>query len=689
MAPIRVVIADDAAGLRRLLCAVLSRDPGFEVVGEAGNGAEAVVAVSRTRPDVVLLDLAMPVMDGLEALPKITGVSPGTRVVVLSGFDAGQMEDEARALGAHAYLTKGLSPDELVAALRRAVHGRGHPGTPGPVTAHGEERETLLQTEDRFRLLLDEVVDYAIVMLDPDGMVASWNTGAHRITGHAAADVLGRHLRCFYPRAGAEPDLAERDLAEARERGRLETEGTRVRADGSRFWASCVVTLMRDDAGGLRGYAVVFHDISARRAAEQALETMASTDPLTGLPNRREFESRMAAVGRRRFAVLAIDLDHLKALNDGYGHETGDEALRVTARALRMGVRENDVVARVGGDEFAALLPDLTEAEALAAAERLRLGMHGVSVQRGQARISVGVASGEAGADPGLVLAAADEALYAAKAAGRDRCEVPSAGDGGSRRLGVSGWASVLDGLVAGSGMLSVFQPVVDLVSGRTAGYEALGRPAAGGPDADVEPLFAAAERLGYGRDLDWLCRRVALGEARTLPAGSTVFVNVGVSALLDPVHDVDQMLLLVGWAGRSPAEVVLEITEREIVLDLPRLGAVLAAYRRHGFRFAVDDVGEGHSTLEMLAAAVPEYLKISGRITRAAVEVGARSAIRAIVAFAAESGARVVAEGIETGADLQRMRDLGVELGQGFGLQRPAPAAAWANGWSVASGFR
>jgi len=141
---------------------------------------------------------------------------------------------------------------------------------------------------------------------------------------------------------------------------------------------------------------------------------------------------------------------------------------------------------------------------------------------------------------------------------------------------------------------------------------------------------------------------------------------------------DVDQMLLLVGWAGRHPSDVVLEITERELVLDIARLGEVLASYRAHGFRFAVDDVGDGHSTLEMLAAAVPEFLKISGRLTRGAAEVGPRSAIRAVVAFAAECGARVVAEGIETPAHLELMRELGVELGQGFGLERPAVASAW-----------
>ena len=674
-APIRVVIADDAVGLRGLLRALLSRQSGFEVVGEAGNGAEALVVVSRTRPDLVLLDLAMPVMDGLEALPKITGLSPSTRVVVLSGFEAAQMEDEARALGAHGYLTKGLSPAELVAALRRAVDGGRRERPPAGAGGGGEDFETLLQSEDRFRVLLDEVVDYAIVMLDAEGRVASWNTGARRITGYSASDVLGRHLSCFYPRG--EGERAGADLAQARDGGRLETEGARVRADGSRFWASSTLTAMRDDAGGMRGYAVVFHDISARREAEQALATMAATDPVTGLPNRREFESRLATVGRGRYSILAIDLDNLKAINDGYGHETGDEALRMVAQALRMGVRELDVVARVGGDEFAALLPDLTEAEAFTAAERLRLGMHGVTLQRGQVRISVGVAGGDPGADPALVWAAADEGLYAAKSAGRDRSELSPGGHVAGRTVG-AGWGPLLEELLAGRGMRSVFQPVVELSGGATMGYEALGRPAGGDLNAGVEALFAAAERLGYGRDLDWLCRRAALREARSLPAGSTLFVNVGVSALLDPVHDVDQMLLLVGWAGRHPSDVVLEITERELVLDTARLGEVLASYRAQGFRFAVDDVGDGHSTLEMLAAAVPEFVKISGRLTRGAAGVGPRSAIRAVVAFAAECGARVVAEGIETATDRELMRELGIELGQGFGLERPAVASAW-----------
>jgi EAL domain-containing protein (putative c-di-GMP-specific phosphodiesterase class I) len=226
--------------------------------------------------------------------------------------------------------------------------------------------------------------------------------------------------------------------------------------------------------------------------------------------------------------------------------------------------------------------------------------------------------------------------------------------------------------------MTAVFQPVVDLVTGATVGFEALGRPPGWGAHLGVDGLFTAAERLGRGRDLDWICRRAAVQRGADLPPGSTLFVNIGVTALLDPIHGVDQMLLLLRWARRQPSTVVLEITEREAVQDLDRLLEVLAAYREQGFRFALDDVGAGHSTLEVLATGVPEFVKISESLTRRASELGPQSAIRAVVAFAASCGSEVVAEGLETDNTVHLMRRLGVSLGQGFALGRPAAASHW-----------
>ena len=217
-----------------------------------------------------------------------------------------------------------------------------------------------------------------------------------------------------------------------------------------------------------------------------------------------------------------------------------------------------------------------------------------------------------------------------------------------------------------------MYQPVVGLMSGRIAAYEALARPEGGAPDMDVEGLFAAAQYRGLLRDLDWLCRRSAVAGARTLAPGLPLFVNVAVSALLDPLLDVEHMLLLLRWAGRSPADTVLEITEREAVRDLERFAEVLASYRAHGFRFAIDDVGEGHSTLQVLATAVPEFVKVARSLVAAPAESGRGAALQAVVAFAASSGAVVIAEGIETEAEARRVRDTGIALGQGTWLGPP-----------------
>ncbi|MBV8528559.1 MAG: EAL domain-containing protein, partial [Candidatus Dormibacteraeota bacterium] len=169
--------------------------------------------------------------------------------------------------------------------------------------------------------------------------------------------------------------------------------------------------------------------------------------------------------------------------------------------------------------------------------------------------------------------------------------------------------------------------------------------------------------------------RRAAVDGARELPRGALLFVNVGVLALTDPLHDIDQMFLLLNWAGRRPDEIVLELSEREAVTDRARLRAVLSSYRYHGFRFAIDDVGEGHSTIEVLATARPEFIKVAGTLSRGPGKTvdGNVAAIAALVTFATATGAIVIAEGLESAEDIELMGDLGVTAGQGFALGMPS----------------
>lgn len=415
-----------------------------------------------------------------------------------------------------------------------------------------------------------------------------------------------------------------------------------------------------------------------RRRAEQGLRDtvarlaeIAATDPLTGLRNRREFERLLGTIPREQFAVLIIDVDNLKHFNDEFGHEAGDTLLRAVGVTLASLIRGWDIIARIGGDEFGALLIGADDQEAQAVAERMRTTLHGISVPYGQARVSIGWAAGAGGADPNEIHRIADEHLYLAKRAGRDRV---AGGDASTphRLIAGSGWREAVEDVLASRQLRVVFQPIVRLEDRRIIGYEALARPGEMGVIESVEEFFAAAHRMGRTRDIDWLCRRVAVAHSTRLQAPLLLFINVSSIALMDPVHDVDQMQLLLRWGGIDPERVVLEITEHEIITDLNRLRFVLAAYREHGIHFAVDDVGEGHSTLELLAAANPEYIKIARSLTATVSQSGSRSAIRAAAAFARSSGAALLAEGVENDVVAGQMAGLGVTLGQGFWLGRP-----------------
>ncbi|MHB8719752.1 MAG: EAL domain-containing protein [Candidatus Dormibacteria bacterium] len=405
------------------------------------------------------------------------------------------------------------------------------------------------------------------------------------------------------------------------------------------------------------------------------LSALASTDQLTGLKNRREFDRALRTIPREPFSVLSIDVDCLKDANDAYGHAAGDALLRQVGETLGLMVRGWDVMARVGGDEFAALLPGVGVFGAPLVAERMRLAVHALDLPSGPVRLTVGWSAAPAGVDPASVWQRADERLYDAKRAGRDRVLGGAFHSGEAVDIGERAYSDVVERLLAGEALTTVFQPIVSLSDGSVAGYEALARPVGFAALDSVESVFEAARVSGQIRDLDWICRRRALEDAMSLPVEATLFLNISASALLDSLHGVDQLLLLLRAVKRPASTVVLEITEHEQIRDYAALRRILVSYRAEGIRFALDDVGEGHSTLELLAASGGEYLKLGRSLTMTSTRVESRAAIHATMAFARVSGATVIAEGIENELVADLMREVGVELGQGFGLGRPTLA--------------
>jgi diguanylate cyclase (GGDEF)-like protein len=403
----------------------------------------------------------------------------------------------------------------------------------------------------------------------------------------------------------------------------------------------------------------------------RALEVHARTDHLTGLGNVRALEETLISLCGRSYGLLLIDIDRMRAANIVYGHEAGNEMLVAVARVVSSVTDVDDVGCRLAEDKFVVVLPGATTTRTAHVAKDVRAAVSTAAVSGAQLRVSIGCAWSPGEDDVAAAMERADDALYAAKARGGDQVVFQGEQVGGSR------WRlrdAVESALESERGVYSVYQRIVHLGDRREVGWEALARPHEWPADSDVEAMFVTAHRMGRGRDLDWRCRRTALWEAARL--SGALFVNINVSGLVDPVHGVDQMLLICEWAGRDPRSVVLELSERDAMPDLRRLRDVLADYRAAGFRFALDDLGQGQTTLEVVLAARPEFLKLARPLIQAArSDSASRSAARALVTFAHDIGSIVIAEGLEDEADLLLCTMLQIDLGQGWLFGRPLPA--------------
>jgi diguanylate cyclase (GGDEF)-like protein/PAS domain S-box-containing protein len=281
---------------------------------------------------------------------------------------------------------------------------------------------------DAWQRLAESVEDVAIIMLDRNGIVSSWNRGAEKLKGYTAEEIIGRPFSTFYPDEAIEVGHPHRELEAAASMGRYNEEGWRVRKDGTRFWADVVITAIHDDEGDVMGFGKMTRDLTPVKQAEEQrtrafalLEATAATDSLTGLANRRAWDDTLdrelecAARERTPLCIAVLDLDHFKAYNDEHGHRHGDHFLRRCSVVWKGKLRASDVLARYGGEEFALCLPSCPADEAVSIVDRLR-----ESTPNGRT-CSAGVAQWDGQEALDRLFGRADKALYQAKDGGRDR----------------------------------------------------------------------------------------------------------------------------------------------------------------------------------------------------------------------------------------------------------------------------
>jgi len=468
----------------------------------------------------------------------------------------------------------------------------------------------------------------------------------------------------------------------------------RIRAaDGSIRWVERHQTTILDPANGIVAVQGFLTDITDRKLAEDRIDRLALFDSVTGLPNRHAFKERLnqeiaraSGRGAKSFAVLVIDLDHFKDINDTLGHSVGDALLQALAAQLKAQIRGSDMLARLGGDEFAVLQTDLGDATgARIFAEKLLATLRRPTVIDGHeiritATIGIDIHAGRK-VEPDTMLRNADTALYRAKENGRNAWRLHTRSMDRELRERVT-LADDLKRALERDELYLEFQPLVDGRDGRLRSLEALvrwGHPTRGTLLPSV--FIPVAEQAGLILDIDRFVLRAACRQIEAWQkAGLSVpRVAVNLSALGFRAErleaDIDAAL---AEAGLAPAQLALEITETALMSAPDRQDAVLKRLRKKGVAIAIDDFGTGHSCLAYLSHFRPDWLKIPVPfISRIMIDERDRAIVRAIVNVAQATGIGVVAEGVETAEQNRCLLDFGCNVMQGYLFARPMAADA------------
>jgi diguanylate cyclase (GGDEF)-like protein/PAS domain S-box-containing protein len=664
----RLLLVDDDPDCREMISRRLGRR-GFEVE-TAASGEEGLERIHGGNYDLILLDHNMPGMTGMELLRllRATHSSMELPVVMLTAQSDSAHVVRALELGADDYLVKPVDLDVAVARIRTQLSRR-------------RAEAALKESQER----------YALAARGTNDGLWDWDIRGGRLylsqrwkemLGYGPSE-LSEDPEEWLGRIHPEEQAGVRQALEAHWRGEaaeFEVEHRLAHADGTWRWMLCRGLAVRDARGEPVRMAGSLTDITESKC----------TDPLTGLPNRLSFVVQLErCIERFRqdpsklYAVLFIDLDRFKLINDSLGHLAGDELLRQVAKRLVNSVRQA-TVARLGGDEFAVVLEEIRQAEdAAAVAQRIVERLSDPYHLEGReifSSASVGVAVGEAGtATAGDILRDADTALYHAKSRGRRCFEIFD----GRMRLEVIRrleLESALRFAVERGELELYYQPMVALESGRLLGFEALVRWRH--PERGLVPpaeFIDIAEESGLMIPIGlWVieeaCRRLADWQARyPEAAGLVMSVNISAKQLFQPsfIESVDQILKR---TGVNPHDVCFELTET-VLLESPDAVKVLEQLRALGLTLSVDDFGTGYSSLGYLSRLPVSRLKIDRSFVAKMLEETKESQIvRSIMTLAAAIGADVVAEGIECQGQLSALRSLGCRIGQGYYFAPPMP---------------
>jgi diguanylate cyclase (GGDEF)-like protein len=698
-AVVEILVVDDDEGARSTLLDILDL-AGLSASAVASAG-EALAAWDVATPQLAIVDYRLPDSTGLELAARLKDADPDLPVIVLTGNAS--LETAVAAVGqVDEYLTKPVAAARLLRSVRAGLEQRRLRCENRDLL--GRLREANLTLEARVRVRTEELHADRERLAEAQRIARigswEWDIEAQRLTCSPELRRLygvdaGREVTSYedlFTHLPVDDGARITDVVlEAVARGEPFTVETCVTVPGDQpRWLQVQGRIQVDEDGRAVHLVGTAQDVTERKLSEKALAHQALHDALTGLPNRVLLVDRLeqALVGAARIdgkvAVLFLDIDRFKLINDSRGHAAGDELILGVAERLRATVRPADTVARFGGDEFVVVCQDIgTLSEAIAVADRIAAALREPFRVTGEEMfltVSAGIAI--SGPDPSseALLRNADAAMYRAKEQGRARCEFfdETMQTEATARLELQ---TALNWAVQRDEMRVFYQPLVDVASGHAVGVEALVRwdhPERG--IVSPESFILLAEETGLIVPIGSSVLHEAARDHRqwreVFPQGLfTISVNLSAHQLRHPGL-LDQVRAVLDQYGLQASSLCLELTETALLQDLDRHIGVLMALRSLGVRLALDDFGTGYSSLTYLKQFPVDIVKIDRSFVNGlGVDHYDSTIVRGLVELAHALQLVVVAEGIERPEQWEQLRRLGCDLAQGYLFSPPVPA--------------
>jgi diguanylate cyclase (GGDEF)-like protein/PAS domain S-box-containing protein len=649
---------------------------------ESLGAAESHLAANLV--DIILLDLGLPDAEGLGAIRRAQAAAPRVPLVVLTGRDDESLAAQALQEGAQDYLVKGqIETRGLLRALRYAIERK-------------IMEEALFIEKERAQVTLSCIGD-AVVCTDVAGRLTFLNLMAEKLTGWLWQEALGLVMSEVFRilDAGSREAIPNPMESLKRDRvGHLPSNCILVRRDGVEIPVEDSIAPIHDRQGNPTGAVIVFRDVSEARATALQIIHSAEHDFLTGLPNRMLLHDRVnQAVGlslrhSTKGAVLFLDLDGFKNINDSLGHPVGDKVLQSVAERLVTCLRGSDTVSRQGGDEFVVLLSEVEHAEdaAITASRMLKAVAkpHLIDKRELHVTTSIGVSIfPDDGKDADTLIKNADTAMYQAKENGRHSYQFfkPAMNARAVERQSIE--ESLRRALERQEFSLH-YQPKINLQTGEITGAEALVRwthPIRGSvPPAQFIPV---AEDCGLIVQIGRWVLHEACRQTQTWAQAGLHLANMAVNVSAVELRNegfLDGVIAILAETGLDPRALELELTESVLMKHVESTEGILKALRAKGVQFAVDDFGTGYSSLSYLRKLSIDTLKIDQSFVRQSGADPDETAIAsAVIGMGRNLNLRVVAEGVETLDELAFLRAQHCDEAQGYYFSRPVPAEQFA----------